>query len=127
MLWNPQGQGSPNIPGNQPSDFWPGSEYVDYVGNDLYEIRGRAFWPGMDALYSAFRKPFVIGEWAPWGYDSPEFVRQMFAWVAAHPRTVGLVYFNKGWSGGGGTFELSRKPRSLAVYRQAANARRFAG
>jgi hypothetical protein len=127
MLWNPQGQGSPNIPGNQPSDFWPGPQYVDYVGNDLYEIRGRAFWPGMDALYNAFPKPFVIGEWAPWGYDSPEYVRKMFAWVAAHPRTVGLVYFNKGWSGGGGTFELRTKPRSLAAYRQAANARPFAG
>ena len=37
MLWNPQGQGSPNVPGNQPRDFWPGGEYVDYVGNDLYE------------------------------------------------------------------------------------------
>lgn len=127
MLWNPQGQGSPNIPGNQPRDFWPGSEYVDYVGNDLYEIGGRAFWPGMDALYNAFRKPFVIGEWAPWGYDSPEFVRQVFDWVASHPRTVGLVYFNKGWSGGGGTFELRRKPRSLAAYRAAANGGRFAG
>ena len=46
------------------------------------------------------------------------FVRQMFAWVAAHPRTVGLVYFNKGWSGGGGTFELRTKPRSLAAYRR---------
>jgi len=127
MLWNPQGQGSPNISGNQPSDFWPGSDYVDYVGNDLYEIRGRAFWPGMDALYNAFPKPFVIGEWAPWGTDSPGFVRQMFAWVAAHPRTVGVVYFNKGWSGGGGTFELRTKPRSLAAYRESANAGRFAG
>ena len=127
MLWNPQGQGSPNVAGNQPQDFWPGPEYVDYVGNDLYEIGGRAFWPGMDTLYNAFDKPFVIGEWAPWGYDSPEYVRQMFAWVAAHPRTVGLVYFNKGWSGGNGTFELQRKPRSLAAYRQAANAPRFAG
>ena len=127
MLWNPQGQGSPDIPGNQPRDFWPGPEYVDYVGNDLYEIRGKAYWPGMDTLYDAFRKPFVVGEWAPWGYDSPEFVRQMFAWVAAHPRTVGLVYFNKGWSGGGGTFELRGKPQSLAAYRQAADAPRFAG
>jgi len=127
LLWNPQGQGSPNVAGNQPRDFWPGPEYVDYVGNDLYEIRGKAFWPGMDELYDAFRKPYVISEWAPWGYDSPGFVRQMFAWVAAHPRTVGLVYFNKGWSGGGGTFELRTKPRSLAAYRQAASAPRFAG
>lgn len=127
LLWNPQGEGSPNVAGNHPSDYWPGSAYVDYVGNDLYEIGGKAYWKGMDALYEAYRKPFVIAEWAPWGYDSPEFAQRMFAWVASHPRTLGLVYFNKGWSGGTGTFELRTKRRTLAVYRQAAKSARFSG
>ena len=125
LVWNPQGQGSPDVPGNRPADYWPGSGYVDYVGNDLYEIRGKAFWKGMDELYERFKKPYVIAEWAPWGYDSPTFVEQMFAWVAAHKRTVGLVYFNRGWSGGAGTFELARKQRALAAYRRLARHSRF--
>ena len=120
MLWNPQGEGSPNVAGNRPRDYWPGPAFVDYLGDDLYEIRGKASWATMDAFYKAFPKPFVVGEWAPWGYDSPDFARRMFAWARSHPRTIGLIYFNRGWSGGGGTFALKSKPRTLAVYRQAA-------
>lgn len=126
VVWNPQGRGSPDVRGNAPRDYWPGPAYVDYVANDLYEIRGRAVWEGMDELYRDFPKPYVIAEWAPWGYDSPTFVRRMFDWVARHPRTVALVYFDRGWSGGVGTFELARKPKSLAAYRAGARHSRFA-
>ena len=121
LLWNPQGEGSPNVGGNSPRAYWPGAGYVDYLGDDLYEIRGRASWETMDALYKAYRKPFVIAEWAPWGYDSPSFVNKMFSWVQSHERTIGLIYFNKGWSQGGSTFSLNSKPRSLAAYRRGAS------
>jgi hypothetical protein len=120
LLWNPQGEGSPNVGRNSPRAYWPGTGFVDYLGDDLYEIRGRASWTTMGALYKAYRKPFVVAEWAPWGYDSPSFVKKMFAWVRSHPRTIGLIYFNKGWSRGGNTFSLKTKPRSLAAYRRAA-------
>ena len=36
----------------------------------------------MDALYKVFRKPFVIAEQAPRGYDSPGFAQRMFAWAS---------------------------------------------
>jgi len=120
LLWNPQGEGSPNVKGNAPRDYWPGAAFVDYVGDDLYEIKGKASWATMDALYGAYRKPFVIAEWAPWGYDSPGFAQRMFAWAGSHSRTIGLIYFDRGWSGGGGTFLLKTKPRTVAVYRREA-------
>jgi len=120
LLWNPQGEGSPNVGGNHPRAYWPGPGYVDYVGDDLYEIGGRASWSLMDTLYKTYRKPFVIAEWAPWGYDSPGFVNKMFSWARSHSRTIGLIYFNKGWSRGSNTFSLKAKPRSLAAYRRAA-------
>jgi hypothetical protein len=125
LLWNPQGEGSPNVGGNHPRDYWPGPGYVDYVGDDLYEIGGRASWSLMDDLYKTYRKPFVIAEWAPWGYDSPSFVQRMFDWVRSHPRTIGLIYFDRGWSHGGYTFALKTKPRSLAVYRREARSALF--
>ena len=38
---------SRSVAGNRPRDFWPGGDYVDYVGNDLYEISGKAdAWKG---------------------------------------------------------------------------------
>src|SRR5262249_19892979 len=51
VMWNPQGQGSPDVAGNRPADYWPGDGSVDIVANDLYSIRFNAYWPGMDALY----------------------------------------------------------------------------
>jgi len=53
-------------------------------------------------------------------------VQRMFAWVATHPRTIGLVYFDKGWSGGSGVYQLGTKPRGLAVYRREIKNPRYA-
>ena len=78
----------------------------------------------MDTLY-AYGKPFLVAEWGLKGADDPVFASHLFAWASAHPRTVGVVYFNKGWSGGTGIYELRTKPHSLAVYRTAIRSARF--
>jgi hypothetical protein len=117
MLWNPQGRGAPNVRGNQPKNYWPGAAYVDFVGDDLYSQSFHAYWPGMKALYG-YGKPFILGEWAPWGNDDPTFVNEVFTWARNHPRTAAIVYFAYGTP-----FSLGNKPRSLAAYRnQAARA-----
>ena len=46
--------------GNQPHDYWPGKNYVDYVGDDLYAQGFRAYWKGMQPLYN-YGKPFILG------------------------------------------------------------------
>jgi hypothetical protein len=123
MVFNPQGRGAPDVRGNQPVDYYPGRYWVDYVANDVYVQNGRANWTANDALYYRFNMhPFLMGEYAPWGYDDPRFIRRMFAWSAAHPRVVGLVYFN---GTAGKTFRLSSKPRSLAAYRALAAGTRY--
>ena len=80
LMWVPQSTGSPDNSGNQPSDYWPGSKWVDWVGVDIY-----AKYPnfaGMERIYRAYKgKPFVIGEWSPWDYDSPGFVHQLFGFA----------------------------------------------
>jgi hypothetical protein len=125
-MWNPQGVGSPDVAGNHTADYWPGPASVDIVADDVYSIRFNADFADMDAMYTRYRsKPFVVAEWAPWGTDDPAFIGRMFDWAAAHPRTAGLVYFDRGWSGGAGTFRLAIKPKSLVAYRARAHARRF--
>jgi len=123
-VWNPQGHGVPYIAANGPQAYWPGGGYVDIVGNTLYSDSGEPSWHGMDTLY-AYGKPFLVAEWALEAEDDPAWARRMFDWVARHPRTIGLVYFNKGWSGGDSVYELSRKPRSLAVYKSAIRDPRY--
>lgn len=122
-VWNPQGRGKPDLPANMPQAYYPGAAFVDYVANDVYVQNGSAAWADNDALYARYRMhPFMMAEYAPWGYDDPAFMQRMFGWVASHRRTVALVYFN---GTGGTSFRLAQKPRSLAVYRAQARLARY--
>jgi hypothetical protein len=55
VVWNPQGHGSPVVPGNSAQAYYPGDRYVDVVADDLYDIGGKAEWAAADALYDAHR------------------------------------------------------------------------
>lgn len=92
LLWVPQSQGSPNIRGNQPGDYWPGGKWVDWVGVDIY-----AKFPnfdGMKRIYRTYRgKPFVIGEWSSWDHDAPKFTRRLFDFARKHKRVRMLAYY----------------------------------
>ena len=64
VVWNPQGYGDPDLPGNSAQAYYPGDRYVDVVGDDLYDIRGKASWDAAEALYKAHPgKPFSFPEW----------------------------------------------------------------
>jgi hypothetical protein len=115
MVWNPQGFGSPDVPGNSAAAYWPGSRYVDIVADDLYDIHFKAEWTAADAMYKRWSgKPFAFAEWGLWGIDDPPFVRHMHAWVETHRRTVFIAYFS---GNPGSVWDLASKPRSRALYR----------
>jgi hypothetical protein len=117
VIWNPQGYGSPDIPGNTAQAYYPGDAYVDVVGNDLYDIRGKAEWAANESLYRAHAgKKFAIPEWGLWGIDDPAFVRKMGAFARTHPRLEVLAYYN---GAAGSIFDLATKPKSRAAYRSA--------
>jgi hypothetical protein len=116
IVWNPQGYGSPDIPGNSAGAYYPGDAYVDVVANDLYDIRGHgATWTAAEALYKAHpSKPYAIAEWGIWGFDDPQFVRRMAAFVKRHGRVEFIAYYS---GRPGSVFDLASKPGSLAAYR----------
>ena len=124
IVWNPQGHGTPYIDANGPAPYWPGPGYVDIVANDLYSDSDEPSWRGMETLY-AYGKPYLVAEWGLKAEDDATFASRMFEWISNHPRTIGLVYFDKGWSGGSGIFELRTKPSSLAVYRREVRNAHF--
>jgi len=116
VVWNPQGFGSPDVPGNRAAAYYPGDAYVDVVANDLYNIGGKAEWAANERLYDAHpSKPYGIGEWANWGIDDPGFVARMAKFVRTHRRVELLAYFN---GRPGSPFYLADQPRSLAAYRR---------
>ena len=115
VMWNPQGYGAPDVPGNSAQAYYPGDAYVDVVGNDLYDIHGKVEWDANERLYRAHqRKPFAIAEWGLWGIDDPSFVRAMGRFARTHGRLELLAYFD---SAQGSVFDLANKPRSRAAYR----------
>jgi hypothetical protein len=122
MLWVPQSAGAPDVAGNQPRDYYPGSAWVDWVGTDFYGKFPN--FAGLTALYNAFpRQPFMFGEYALWGADDPAFVDALYAWVGAHPRARMLVY-NQGITLRG-PFRLWRYPRAARELHRLLAGPRF--
>jgi hypothetical protein len=126
FLWVPQVAGAPDIGGNSPGAYWPGAEYVDWVGTDFYSKFPN--WGGLESFYRAFGgKPFAFGEWALWGSDDPSFVHRLFAWSRSHKR-VRMLMYNQGKSSPG-LFRLVRYPRArsaLAAELRAPSIAQFA-
>jgi hypothetical protein len=116
IVWNPQGFGAPNLPGNSARAYYPGDAYVDVIGDDLYDIRGHgATWAAAEALYKAHpHKAFAFPEWGVWGFDDPQFVRDMGKFVRTHGRTEFIAYYS---GRPGSVFDLASKPASRAAYR----------
>jgi hypothetical protein len=120
--WVPQVAGAPDTAANAPRAYWPGAEYVDWVGTDFYSKFPN--FSGLERFYREFAgKPFVFGEWAMWGRDDPAFVRRLFAWIRSH-KTVRMVVYNQGDSSSG-PFRLGRFPRAAAALRDELSSPRF--
>ncbi len=126
FVWVPQTFGSPDIPSNRPRHFWPGRNYVNWIGADFYS-KFQTWW-ALDRFYRSFgRKPFAFGEWGVWGVDDPTFVRRFFKWQRSHKRVRMMVYYNGGLSGGDNPFDIGLFPRSQAVLRKQLDRRGYPG
>ena len=126
LMWVPLSFGNPEIARNHPRHFWPGAEYVDWVGTTWYSP-----YKASSAMHSFYsqplwrNKPFVFAEWGVWGRDDPAFVRQFFGFVKAHARVRMAVYYQSALLKQ--AFRLSAHPSSRAVLRQATRWPRLTG
>jgi hypothetical protein len=124
MAWVPQTEGTPNTHANRARAYWPGAKYVDWVGTDFYSKFPN--FTDLVTFYNDFpHKPFVFGEWALWGADSPGFVHRFFDFVNAH-RRVRMLLYNQG-NLSDGPFRLSRYPTGRAAIRSELKKKRFLG
>jgi hypothetical protein len=120
FMWVPQVAGAPDTAANAPSAYWPGGEYVDWVGTDFYSKFPN--WAGLERFYNndGHGKPFVFGEWALWGADNPGFVHQLFSWSRAHKR-VRMLSYNQG-NRTSGPFQLKLYPQGRkAILKELAS------
>jgi hypothetical protein len=126
LMWVPLSFGNPETARNHPRHFWPGAQYVDWVGTTWYSP-----YKASHAMHSFYsyplwrRKPFAFAEWGVWGRDDPGFVRQFFAFVKTHPRVRMAVYYQSALLKP--EFRLSSHPGSRAALRQALRWPRLTG
>ncbi len=115
ILWSTLPAGSPTIPQNRPRHFYPGRDYVDWVGTDFYS--DNQDWKALTGLYRRFRgKPFALPEWGVVGADDSRFVRSLLTWVDRHPRCKMLIYYQD--FGATSSYRLQNYPASLVALRQ---------
>jgi hypothetical protein len=94
FMWVPQTSGSPNVRGNQPRDYWPGRNFVDWVGADIYSAYQSQFPALVDFFHRYKGYPFVVGEYAPWNSDpGGAFTDRLLDFGEDHKRVRMLIYY----------------------------------
>jgi hypothetical protein len=68
-VWSPNTETFPNESWNEIADYYPGDDYVDYMGMDGYDWHGESFDGVFNGLYTKLKsisakKPVVISEFA---------------------------------------------------------------
>jgi PKD repeat protein len=119
IVWSPLASDNPRVPGNTPAAYYPGAQFVDVEGGDIYdeELTDTAPWAGLEALFKsalARKKPFSVPEWGLSSVDDPAFVRHMCTFLSTHRATETALYYE---SRPGSPFDLVDKPASRAAYR----------
>jgi glycosyl hydrolase family 26 len=125
FLWCPQTAGAPNTVANSAGAYYPGDEYVDWVGTDFFSK-----FPNFGALNGFYRrwsratgKPFHIGEWSVMGKDSPKFVKKFFRWLRLHPRARMAIYY-QGF-GSDSAARLDHYPKTRLILKKKLGQNRF--
>lgn len=107
-VWSPNIESVPNIPTNEVGVYYPGNDYIDYIGMNGYnfgppENPWMSFYDTFMPLYQRVAqitpniKPMIIGEMASSeiGGNKAEWINEMFQDLPIHfPRIEQVYWFN---------------------------------
>jgi hypothetical protein len=118
VIWSTLPAGSPTVPQNRPKHFYPGDDYVDWVGTDFYS--DNQDWKALTGLYNRFsKKPFALPEFGVSNGDDPAYMTKLMTWVRRHKRTKMLLYYQD--FGSTSAYRIQNYPASLAVLSDAVH------
>jgi hypothetical protein len=98
-MWSPAGNKNLN-------EYWPGSEYVDYVGITVYDYEAwelryygynRSFKENFEERYVRVKDyglPIVIAEFGATGEGRSEWISSALQEVQNYPRVKGILFFS---------------------------------
>jgi hypothetical protein len=134
-VWCPNVSSHPSTPENDMHHYWPGSEYVDWVGLDGYNWGDDHDewhrWSPFDEIFKspldefAHRypeKPIIIGEFASVpgeGQRQADWIRDAFESIQRYPKVKAVVWFNYDKRREGEhNWRLDSSPESLQAFRE---------
>lgn len=127
---------SPQAPWNAFVNYYPGADYVDWLGLSVYGKMAKnddwsLFKHVMDSGYQEIcqldpTKPVMVAEWGVGEFppaDKGEFIRQAFADLQTkYTRVRAAVYWHERWENEDGSYSnlhVNSSPAALDAYRQA--------
>lgn len=124
-VWSPLPAGSPTVRVNRPSHYWPGKEWVNWVGTDFYNRYNN--WRHLKRFYSRFslgkNRPMALTEFGLWGSDGPGFVNRIFRFAHTRKQVRMMIYYQD--FGSSNPFRIQNFPRARKVMRRKLGSARF--
>ncbi len=124
---------------NMMANYYPGAEYVDWLGLSVYgkmlkSEDWNSFAHVMDAPYQEIckldpQKPLILAEWGVGEFppaDKAEFIAKTFADLPTkYPRVKAAVYWHERWENTDGSYSnlrVNSSPEALDAYRNGVAA-----
>lgn len=89
-------RGDPDIPENQWESYYPGDEFVDWVGQSVYRT-DLSIFDSINEFYTEFalhkNKSYIMSQWQL-DRDDPVFVDSLLYWAQTNNLVQGIVYKN---------------------------------
>ncbi|GAA4937465.1 glycoside hydrolase family 26 protein [Actinoplanes utahensis] len=98
-VWSPNWNNQPNEPWNRLVDYYPGDEYVDWVGVSGYNVGKERVARLFDPIYGRYasRKPLMISEVGSkdhGGSTKADWIGEFHAYVEQRPAIGAVVWFD---------------------------------
>jgi len=125
LVWSPLPAGSPTVRANLPARYWPGKDWVDWVGTDFYNRYNN--WKHLGRFYKKWalgkNKPMALTEFGLWGSDSPSFIKRIFKFTRNRKKIRMMVYYQD--FGESNSFRIQNFPQGRKVLSQFLNKRDY--
>ncbi|MFC4071501.1 glycoside hydrolase family 26 protein [Actinoplanes subglobosus] len=132
-VWSPNWNSSPKDDWNRIDAYYPGDDFVDWVGVSGYNLHRESPATLFDPIYTKYsaRKPIMITEVGSKDYGGTtkaDWIRELGTYVEQRPAIGGVVWFDtdthpsypEHW-------RLDSLPDAAAAYREMGENERFSG
>jgi hypothetical protein len=130
-VWSPNWNSGPNVAWNKMQRYYPGDDYVDWVGVSGYDFDSESPHTLFSPIVSAYggTKPIIVSETAAidhGGNTKASWTNDLSAYVRETPEIGALVWFDTNTqSGTDNDFRIDSSSSELAAFRSLARSDRF--